>query len=152
MNWQVFEMKRKPSGSISDGTSNTVATAEHYAWYPGGPGPIGSPGIMCRSFFLPYWAMSTCDVAAFAYPALVVPVTKGTPPVSTGNDPWDSNSTFQMQPLFSKCNSSLAQTGHPGGMTVGFLDGSVRRYRPSIAPSVYWGSVTPDRGESIAID
>lgn len=107
---------------------------------------------MCHSYWLTSWMMTPCDVAAIAVPALVIPVTTGNPPSSLGNDKKNPNVTFQLQPRFEKCNSSLAQTGHPGGMTVGFLDGSVRRYRPTIDPHVYWGSITPDRGEIIAFD
>jgi prepilin-type processing-associated H-X9-DG protein len=152
MNWQLFDRRRILHSSIPDGLSNTIAIAEEYAMFPGGTVSGGGPGVMYRSYSLAFWTMSLGDVAAFAVPALVIPVTTGTPPTSIGNDKKNPGITFQLRPSFEKCNSRLAQTGHPGGMTVGFLDGSVRRYRPTIDPHVYWGSITPDRGEIIVFD
>jgi hypothetical protein len=45
------------------------------------------------------------------------------------------------------CHHGSAQTPNPNGMTVAMADGSIRLLARSIAPSVYWGLVTPAGGE-----
>ena len=151
---------RKPcrlGSSFPDGTSNTIAFAEHYAecdriqfnWIgteafmlvPPGP---GSDGVHRATFAEP--------VAVFApffarpLPPDVYPVTSGDPPTSVGSEP---GLTFQVRPTLTECNYRLAQTPHSGGMLVAMFDGSVRTLAPGTAPSVYWGMVTPAGGEVI---
>lgn len=142
VNWQVFNARRSLDASIPDGTSNTIATAEHYAW--------------CQqtqfSFYVPGPMLLFIERAAFAGPTRVYPVTRGHPPVTLGHDVWDPRDTFQVRPALDRCDSSLAQSGHPGGMVVGCLDGSVRFLKADIAPAVYWGATTPDRGEIVNLE
>lgn len=141
VNWQVFSGQNLRS-SIPDGLSNTFATAEHYAWC----GNInifwlgGAPGMM------------NLQPASFAGPTRVRPVTSGSPPVSVGEDTDDPRMTFQVRPRVDQCHSSIAQTGHAGGMVTALLDGSVRVTRGDIEPAVYWGTTTPDRGEMVNLD
>jgi prepilin-type processing-associated H-X9-DG protein len=73
------------------------------------------------------------------------PVTEGDPPVARGRYP----GTFQTAPRPTRgdCNPGLAQSPHPGGMTVAMADGSVRLLQRDMAANVYWALVTPAGGE-----
>lgn len=141
VNWQVFGTDQNLNSSITDGLSNTLATAEHYGlcknvtfWIGGSLGTLG------------------LDPPSFAGPYITRPVTTGSPPTSIGDNPYDPRITFQVRPPLDQCNPSVAQTGHVGGMVVSFLDGSVRTLRGDIDPAVYWGATTPNRGEIINLD
>src|SRR5262249_26819273 len=83
------------------------------------------------------------------------PVTTGSPPTSVGFLGIYPNislgrpgATFQVRPSPNKCNGAVANTPH-SAMPVAMMDGSVRFVAPSIAETVYWGLVTPDRREEI---
>jgi hypothetical protein len=69
-------------------------------------------------------------------------VTTGSPPTSVAS--YSANVTFQT-PL--DCNPGLAQTPHVAGMQVALVGGSVRTLAGSMAPTAYWGAVTPAAGE-----
>ncbi|MDB5311777.1 MAG: prepilin-type cleavage/methylation protein [Gemmataceae bacterium] len=150
LNAWVFQRGSRFSTSIPDGTSNTFATAEHYA--------------VCESyvffFIVGLTAGGGVHRASFADgpPQFgvwghddVVPVTTGSPPTSrpsfalAGGGP-----TFQAAPTPADCQSTLSQTPHPGGMITGLMDGSVRFTSPSISTATFWGAVTPAGGELLA--
>ena len=152
---------RKPCylrSSFPDGTSNTIAFAEHYAlcdriqfnwtgtmaFMDGSPGPV-SDGVHRATFAEPVVVFA--PFFAKPLPTDVFPVTSGDPPTSVGSEP---GLTFQVRPALAECNYRMAQTPHTGGMLVAMFDGSVRTLAPGIAPSVYWGMVTPAGGEVIA--
>jgi hypothetical protein len=44
-------------------------------------------------------------------------------------------------------DATIPQTPHVGGMLIGMMDGSVRTVSPSVAPTIFWGAVTPKGGE-----
>jgi len=128
---------------FADGTSNTIALAEHYSTCNG------------RQF---YWPMGI-DAASprrptFAdggpipnYPTYkdVYPVPSGRPPTTVGSV---RGKTFQVAPSPGDCDPTVAQTPHPGGMLVALADGGVRTIAPNISESIYWAAVTPAGGES----
>lgn len=143
-NAQVFWGNPSLSSTYRDGSSNTIAFAEHYA-------------SNCQGYWF-YWPLDECSGgggrrATFAdgWPDMLkggcgdnYPVTKGNPSISLSGFPWW---TFQAAPPQDKCYSSVAQTPHTSGMIIGLGDGSVRTVAPSVAPQVYWGAVTPHSGE-----
>jgi len=122
-----------------DGTSNTIAFAEHYAFNCGGY----------------YFDFSTNDTmqanrrATFADYTDIFPVRRGNPPV-TG--PSEGNYTFQAAPSVAACYSFVAQTPHASGMLVALGDGSVRIISPGISSATYWSAVTPRGGEILGGD
>jgi prepilin-type N-terminal cleavage/methylation domain-containing protein len=125
------------TASITDGTSNTLAIAEHYAL---------RCGLVYYSAFLPANAM-VIHRATFADPqADITPVTSGNPPMSSPPG-LQASYTFQAAPQISNCFSSVAQTPHRSGMIVGLMDGSVRVLVPQISVYAYWAAVTPAGGE-----
>ena len=50
-------------------------------------------------------------------------------------------------PWQQACDENLTQTPHRSGMISARADGSVRTISPSVAPSIFWGAVTPAGGE-----
>jgi prepilin-type N-terminal cleavage/methylation domain-containing protein len=139
-NGQLFRDNPSFKTSIPDGTTNTIAFAEHYS-------------TNCQGFnFL--WGLPTFSVpnrrATFADQLAgdIVPVTAGRAPVS---GPSIGDWTFQVapSPVATKCFPFVAQTPHQSGMLVAMADGSTRIVAPSISSSVYWGLVTPAGGEVI---
>ncbi len=148
-NAQVFQQQaaRMPA-TFADGTSNTVAFAEHYA-------RCGS-GAVYETY--DYWWSGTASSdghrrATFADLGNgdAVPMTSGNPPISVGSS-WWASSTFQTAPSVSRCNPALAQTPHPGGMLVAMGDGSVRQLSPGISPATYWALVTPASNDVVGPD
>lgn len=144
-NWQVFG-RRSPTmhTAFRDGTSNTIAFAEHYA--------------QCRRDYYFLYCVDSVTVfnsygrrATFADEELgdIVPVTTGQPPVSRGSEP---GVTFQAGPRQSMCRTDLAQTPHASGMLVALGDGSVRVLAPRMSPETYWAAVTSDRREAPGSD
>lgn len=143
--------RRSRAEEITDGLSNTVMYAQHYAGNCGGstvfdwsedrpfgfpPGPNGI-SLMRPSTF----ADQRCGD--------VVPVTSGDPPVTGPSVP---GLTFQTRPTIRECDPRVAQSPHPGGMPVAMCDGSVRTLAVGMAPTTYWAAVTRDGGESLGID
>jgi hypothetical protein len=152
-NAQAFYPRPELPASFSDGLSQTIFFAEHYA--------------RCDANWS-YQYLGSLNRPTFADggPRLghvgeghVYPVTNGAPPVTR---PSVEGVTFQVQPrprsrlvktaggwarVPGDCDPLQPQTPHPGGMLVAFGDGSVRTARPGIAPEVFWAAVTPDAGE-----
>jgi hypothetical protein len=132
---------------LTDGTSNTVGYAEHYAYSCGGrefswaidatPFPFSPPNKD---------GVSLLRATTFADKDLgdVYPVTEGNPPASRGSVP---GLTFQVRPKPSECDPRIAQTPHRGGMLVAFMDGGVRTLSAGMSESAYWSAVTPSGGE-----
>ncbi|WP_407936102.1 H-X9-DG-CTERM domain-containing protein [Gemmata algarum] len=68
--------------------------------------------------------------------------------VSVGSSPL----TFQVRPAISQCNPRIPQSSIPNGILCGFADGSVRFVSQSVKDSVFWGSVTSNKGEVVSFD
>jgi len=150
-NWQAFGNPKTPSSanlqgwqsypslgsSFSDGTSNTIAFAEKYAFGTGAlhttytptgalwanndsPGDVFSPAFACTYDFAGTYAMYAKAPAMFQ----VKPT------------PWNTAS-----------NVNLASTGHDV-MNVVMFDGSVRSLSGQVDPNlVWWPLLTPDAGD-----
>lgn len=140
VNALVFSRGSSMTASIPDGTSNTLAIAEHY-------------GERCGNYTFHALTTSHAFVShrpTFADDIDVRPVTSGQPPI-TGPPSWFPI-TFQTAPTIEKCFGLVAQTPHKSGMIVGFMDGSVRTLAPNTASPVYWGAITPAEGEILDFD
>ena len=141
-NGVVFVDPARLDTTFRDGTSNTIAFGEHYAFD-------------CNGHSFQYWQAidGTQHRPAFADLGDVQPITKGNPPVSLPpSRPSLPAKTFQVAPRPKQCSTFVAQTPHSSGMIVAMADGSVRQVAPSIAVPVFWGAVTPNRGELINLD
>jgi prepilin-type processing-associated H-X9-DG protein len=129
---------------IEDGTSNTIAFAEHYS--------------TCKATLFIVVLGETVDPdrrrPSFADRDIpkrpdVFPIVSGTPPKTAPSQP---GITFQVRPPLDECNPRIPQTPHAGGMIVAFLDGSVRTVRPGIESGAFWAAVTPSAGDVATLD
>ncbi len=140
----LFEGPHLPR-TFRDGTSNTIAFAEHYAWplrmtkfdwfYIRPPVVFPNGTVMRRATF------------ADSDSGDVIPVTSGG--ISVGSV---RGLTFQVRPREVDVDPRIPQTPHPGGMLVGMGDGHVRQLRGSIEETVFWALVTPAGGETVQTD
>ncbi len=133
-NAEVFQENPRLPFSISDGTSNTIAFAEHYSYRCGGDS---------GSSFL-YWLPFNSGGSRTPTFAETGVITSGTPPVSSG---YNAGETFQIAPSQLNCNPYLTQTPHSSGMLVALVDGSVRTLEGSMLEATFWGAITPASGE-----
>jgi prepilin-type N-terminal cleavage/methylation domain-containing protein len=155
-----FRLKARLDASFSDGLSNTIAFAEHYSLcnstaYNYSQGWMALHPIVWshRATFADGLYPGVAVVDGMPYPSAqdVYPVTSGNPPRSIGSVP---ELTFQVRPNPSngECDPRLAQTPHESGMLAAIFDGSVRVLLAGMAREVYWGAVTPNRGEVLGND
>jgi hypothetical protein len=148
-NAQLFSAAPTLPASVPDGTSNTIAFAEHYAVCSGtrflyeSPAAILVPQVRRATF------ADGGTLLGYQNAGDVYPVSTGVPPMTVGSD---ATKTFQVAPPTVECDPSIAQTPHRGGMLVGLADGSVRVCRRGVNPVVYWSAVTPSSGEAIELD
>jgi type II secretory pathway pseudopilin PulG len=156
-NAQFFKRGVTVGQVCGDGTSNTIAFAEHFAfggslekhltqfcWYA--QGTVESPALP------PYRPVPlTLRNACFAdgYLGDAVPVTDPLTRTTKSSKP---GLTFQLRPSDAEFDPRIAQTGHLKSMTVGMGDGSVRKMARGISEEVYWSLVTPAGGETISQD
>lgn len=139
----AFAVDRTLTASFPDGLSNTFALAEHYSTCRADEfhSATVTPGFSDRPAT---FAHGRGDI--HGYPTGLGDIA----PEPIGDPPrWRSKSgkTFQQRPAPEMCHSALAQGLHPGGMLVTMFDGSTRMVAPDIDLYVYWGAVTPNRGE-----
>lgn len=156
----------KALSGCTDGLSSTILFAEHYAYrcgesafswlpvsrqrrnqVPFAPGPYLAPFPSGPATFADggpvtwFWGQSPGQ----HNPDDDYPVAAGGTQSSRGG-----GRTFQHLPTVEACDPYLAQSVHPSGLQVGYLDGSVRLIAPSASPASYWGQVTPAGGEVIS--
>lgn len=156
-NAQAFWGAPSLSRTFTDGTSNTFAFAEHYAYNCHSRTGInqGFSFFLTETWVGIFGLGSHRPTFADGGPFLnwqnagdFYPVTSGSPPTSVANI--FPNITFQVVPR--DCVASVAQTPHRSGMQVALADGSVRNLAGSISPTIYWGAVTPASGEILGGD
>lgn len=155
LNPLVFAKNKRYSSSITDGHSRTIALTEHYAICDGAQFDWMHIRSNCYDVSMRAVPCSSSGNrrATFADGTMyedVVPTTENGPngPVTTGSLPL----TFQVRPPLTQCDPRIAQSSFPGGILAGFADSSVQFIGQSISDTLFWGAVTPDRGEAGAVD
>jgi type II secretory pathway pseudopilin PulG len=160
-NAQVFGRPVSINSGFPDGTSNTIAFAEHYSqscndtrfsWAETFPRVV-------TELNLSYHRAAFADNGPLVRSPLNIPINQlyqDAYPITSGNPPSSVGSiaglTFQVHPSIAQCDPRLAQTPHPSGMLVALIDGSVRTLSPGMAPTTYWAAVTPSGGEVLGPD
>jgi len=151
-NAQLFRPGATGTTWAEDGTSNTLAFAEHY--YRCGStayyyimGPVLAVEVRRASF-------ADRGRTTIAFPYIfqltdVIPVVSGFPPTARASTP---GRTFQARPRLEDCDPTVPQTPHAGGMLVALADGSIRTIRSEVAEHVFWAAVTPAGGEVAPLD
>ena len=145
-NAQAFLLGRRLVADFRDGTSHTIAFAEHYSNCSGTVFDYG----MSWSWYPPFHRATFAEGGPdLLYPGAgpdAYPIVR-----PTGTVPSIKGAMFQVRPNpTNECFSAVPQTGHLGGMVTANVDGSVRVLPASMALSVFWGSVTPNGGEVLA--
>ncbi len=142
-----------PDRGISDGTSNTLAWSERYAYNCGGDGVFWTETSGRTRFPVPLEFCKGCaPITAFRSPTFAdshmtpmdhfqYPPLFPTPSV-----------TFQVRPKVADCDPRQVQASQSRGLLVALADGSVRTLAPGISPATFWAAVTPDGGEVLGGD
>lgn len=126
VNSRVFANNPRLPESNSDGVSNTIGLAEHYAVCTQQNGD---------AFKFAVWGLNGSDFVFSPKFGL-----------------FDSTRTFQVVPRQGECSPFLAQTPHRSGMIVAMMDGTVRTLAPSMSHTTYWAAVSPNGGENLGPD
>jgi prepilin-type N-terminal cleavage/methylation domain-containing protein len=151
-NAQMFAPKTRIN-RITDGTSNTIAFAEHYAFNCGGgefswfeEGLWSLPPSFVEASGLRFVRRAT-----FADKEMgdVYPVATEPEFTTTGSI---AGLTFQVAPKPADCDPRIAQTPHASGMLVALADGSARSLSSGMSESTYWAAVTISGGEVLGSD
>ncbi len=167
-NAQVFRDKPHIDRTYKDGSSHTIAFAEHYCAI------LGKSRV---TYF--QWAYTGQEVFTQTTPELFPPGLEGVDrpatfaefprgeydparddvhPVTLGN--MLGNTTvgsipqlsFQVRPRPEEADHRIPQTPHRRGMLIGAGDGAVRTVADSVTPTVFWSLVTPAGNETVHID
>jgi prepilin-type N-terminal cleavage/methylation domain-containing protein len=151
-NYQVFAPRLSKTEGVTDGLSQTTFFATHYT-------RCGSASFSYTSPMADPWTNPPphIEMGTFAHGGPPSPPTARTDylPVTTGNPPVSrapNGVTFQVRPTVTDCDPKQPNTGDPAGLPCLMGDGSVRHYRPGVAPEVFWASVTPRGGEVVSSD
>jgi prepilin-type N-terminal cleavage/methylation domain-containing protein len=119
-------------GNIPDGTSNTIAFAEHFAACSASN---GSGNL---------WAWPGGDWGPNSWG------------VTFANSPWGGNWSSPPQyspiPYNTACDNSRPSTAHTGTCLTGLMDGSVRGVSQGLSPTTWLYAVTPADGFTLGSD
>jgi prepilin-type N-terminal cleavage/methylation domain-containing protein len=161
-NAQAFSKYPAIPRTFTDGTSNTITFAQHYAYMCGrtrfswfsiipDAGVGNSSSAFHRASFADNGPLIWADAPGVPRSDFqdAYPLTDGSPPTSTSSIP---GLTFQVAPKVSACDPRIAQTPYAGGMLVALADGSVRTLSAGMSQATYWAAVTPSGGEILGAD
>lgn len=150
-NAQVFSNWPTTNRTFEDGLTNTILMAEHYSTDCNGYQFVYDSYDYARrgTGLIPAGAATFADggpnVNNDNNPGDYYPITSGSPPQSRAF----GNVTFQVQPKTAECDPRLPQAQTMRGLQILLADGSTRVLSPTIAPTVFWGMVTPAGGEIV---
>ena len=162
-NAQVFQGV-PTHATFADGTSQTIAFAEHYAYDCHGVSFLSEKSlsfnpVLHRATFADGGPILNGNTFDDVYPITIGGVTKASRPGATFQAAPRARRTGGLLVIFDPglpappgmCDPTIAQTPHRG-MLVAMGDGSVRTIAAGIDESVYWGAVTPAGGEVGGLD
>jgi hypothetical protein len=138
---------RPTISSATDGLSQTIWIAEHYAWNCGGTTFFYSGGLGSSWLAQPATFAHGGAIIGRPAPADYFPITTGVPPLSRAAE----GKTFQIRPRVAECDPRLPNASSTRGLQVAFGDGSVRIIGRNVAPEVFWSAVTPSGSESVEL-
>ena len=160
LNFWVFREGVGPEKGMMDGSSNTIAFAERYAYDCNGFSShwMLSAGLPMGTGALPSGRTGWLRSPVFANPVAFVAFPNETdffPPAPYTDFPLSTpfpSVTFQVRPTLSECDHRMPQALEESGLMVALADGSVRTIRPSVSPKTFWAAVTPRGGEVLGDD
>jgi hypothetical protein len=142
---------------VKDGTSKTISLAESYARTVANGATVVSE----------YFRRNTAGAPTFAHPdtTTAAPLGRANHPAKSiapgQNGAWNGgfnsqasgamadvvSPPIQEKPTPAAANGLLLQGIHPGTITIGMLDASVRSVSGDVDPAIFWSGVTPAGGE-----
>jgi type II secretory pathway pseudopilin PulG len=149
-NGRLFNDEPLFIGSVTDGTSTTIAFAGNYA-------VCSTPFSMTPNHlgFSHYTVLIEWSQADQSYSSSKWRAVFANRPHS-GPDPIDRlkawTFTYQVRPKAGECLPGVPQTPRTSGLVVGMLDGSARLVSQSVSPLTFWSAVTPDGNETLGSD
>lgn len=151
--------------TMSDGTSQTIAFAEHYAFDCNGVSFLSEKSlsfnpVLHRATFADGGPILDGNTFGDVYPMTGPTGTISSRPGVTFQVVPQPRRTDGLVVIYTEgqlappgwCDPTLAQTPHRGGMLAAMGDGSVRTISPSVSESIYWSAVTPAGGETGGLD
>jgi prepilin-type processing-associated H-X9-DG protein len=123
--------------AVRDGTSNTFLAGES----------LQSPGHN-PSYFGPYWGSGT-HTSTHGH---IAPPTYSTAGCYAPNGPSKICGPWYTPPTASYPYAWVFSSRHPGGVNMGFADGSVHFIKNTISLYIWWGLSTIAGGEVISSD
>jgi prepilin-type N-terminal cleavage/methylation domain-containing protein len=148
-----------------DGTSQTIAFAEHYAYDCHGvtfhaEKSLALNPVLRRATFADGGPALGGTNFGDVYPITANGVTRSSRPGATFQAAPRARGTAGLVVIHTEgdsappgwCDPTVAQTPHVGGMLAAMGDGSVRTIGAGVAEGIYWGAVTPAGGESGEVD
>jgi hypothetical protein len=155
----VLFFNRPKISKVSDGTSKTIALSESYAQVKDSTGSMvvtkynRRSGVTAPTFAHPD-TTTAAPLGRANHPA------KSIAPDQTGawSRSFNCQATnamadvvsppMQDKPAPATADGLRLQGNHPGTMTIGMLDASVRSVSTDVEPAVFWSAVTPAGGEA----
>ena len=150
--------------AMPDGSSQTVAFAERYAYCNPSWGGHTDPVWSATPWTSPNggWAVSafgfqnnpnqTKGWGGGVQPGYTTQSGTGIPGNGAGINGPNGLIPFQVAPSAANCNWYVTQTPHDGGMMVGLGDASVRIVTGSISPLTWFNACTPNDGNPLGSD
>jgi len=127
--------------SFRDGTSNTIAWAEHYAVCGNGSIVAGSgTGRGVETM----WSYSYYQGSGYPHAPAYLPLGNEAAPNLVDRP--------QLAPLDADCDPRRLQSYGAGGLTVGMVDGTVRTINPNITLTTWYRAWHPADGKSLGDD
>jgi prepilin-type N-terminal cleavage/methylation domain-containing protein len=163
-NWWAATAQGDLVTAMPDGTSQTVAFAERYAYCNPSWGGHTDPVWAAQPWSSPNGAWAVAGFGWSNNPNASKGWANGNQPSYTtqsGTGVPGSGGTingpnglipFQVNPSAANCNWYVTQTAHDGGMVVGIGDASVRVITGSITPLTWWYACTPNDGNPLGSD
>jgi prepilin-type N-terminal cleavage/methylation domain-containing protein len=150
--------------AMPDGSSQTVAFAERYAYCNPSWGGHTDPTWAATPWTTPNsgWAIAsfgwrnspylTKSWAAGIQPSYTTDSGNALPPTGAAINGPNGLIPFQIAPTAAACNWYVTQTAHDAAMMVGLGDASVRSVSGSITPQTWWRACTPNDGTPLGSD
>ena len=158
-NRNLFVRGVRLESGVPDGLTNTAMFAEKYArcdvanysWQtfqnamkPYEPEPFLHQFALITTGNPPVTTLRAEDLYSKPVPTFQV---KPCSRIRTYGEFWKSTATDPACGTLPMCNFNLSQTPFSAGLPIALADGSVRIVKPTVAPAVFWGAMTPNGGE-----
>ncbi len=140
----AFSNNAKLQSSFPDGTSQTIAFAEHYNFTGNRSNQMGISIVLDPKNL-------NRDKQGSRSPNFADPNADDWRPTMTDGNGilFPEKHPIQITPTFLESDGARLQAMQKSGLKAAMMDGSVRVFSPTITPELFWAFVTPNGGEII---